>query len=152
MQRIGAVLGLEGGRRTVSGDLAAIHDDDIVSGFGFLQIMRGQKYRHPAGSLQGTDLRPDVGSGLGIQSRGGFVQKKDLRPMDQRSGNVRPPAPAAGKLAVRAVKVFGNMSRRCRCPNGFLQRLAAQLIELSAGQQIFADGEERIQDCLLYTS
>ena len=69
--------------------------------------------------------------------------------VDQRSGNVSAPAPAAGKLSIRAVQIFGEAAGSSRCIYGFRQSAASEAIETGAGEQIFPNGEERVQDVFL---
>src|SRR5208337_1364024 len=82
------------------GDDYAVIDDGqaIAETLGFVHVVSSEQHGATF-FLEGADDVPELAAALGIESGGGFVEKKDARIADQRGGYSQALLLAAGKLA-----------------------------------------------------
>ena len=74
-------------RRSLSHDLAMVHDDKAVAQLlGLVHVVRSQHQGH-ARALEAEQPVPQNVARLGIKPRRGLIQEQDLRTADQRAGN-----------------------------------------------------------------
>src|SRR5262249_44149159 len=79
------------------------------------------------------DVPPQLAPALGIEPRGGLVQKQDVRPSDQRAGDREPLALAAGKLTDAGVSLL------------FESEIGERLLRPAAGQIEGAKEAQRLE-------
>jgi hypothetical protein len=102
-------------------DAAVIDDGDLVAQALRLFHVVGGQQDGLAACAHGLDQRPEVASGLGVEAGGGFVEKDQVRVVDQRDGQQQALALAAGELARVALEdlatgcTAGSARRGRRC-------------------------------------
>ncbi len=84
-------------RRTLCEDAALIHDDQFIAqALGLLHVVRGQQ-QGLAARLEFAQSAPDQVARLRVQSGGRFVQRRELRVIDQGARDGQAPPHAAGE-------------------------------------------------------
>ena len=80
LERVRLCLCLEFRRRSLGDDSAVVDDRDPVrDAIGFIHVMRREEDRDPLGLVQVLDVSPELIAALRIESQRGFVEKEDLR-------------------------------------------------------------------------
>src|SRR5438105_10138114 len=90
-------------------DLAVVHDGHpIAERLGLVHVMSGEHNRPSLGTDRVRQL-PQVASRLRIESSGGFIEKEDLRLIDERGGNAEALLLAARELIDLRARFFGQV-------------------------------------------
>lgn len=97
-----AVLQIVGS--TLRYDFAVVHNDNRVRVVRLLHVVRGEKDGHSSFAAQPVQDVPDMLSRLRVQARRGFVQEKQIRPVDESPCDVGAAALSARQFAVRTRK------------------------------------------------
>jgi hypothetical protein len=99
-----AGLRLEDVRGGGGDETSLAEDADAVAELvGLFQVLGGQQDGHAVGDGQCADLVPQAAAADRVESGGGFVQKEDVRTLDQGDGEVDTVALASTELADRDV-------------------------------------------------
>ena len=132
---------LEGGRGTFCHQPARGDDPYPISeGVGLLEVLGGQEDRHAKLAVEPPDLGPDRYSALGVESRGGLVEKQHFWVVDQRGGEVETPLHSPRIRADAAVDGGSNVDqvKDLREPNPHLG--GTQPVEATLQREQFAPG------------
>ena len=99
-------------RRAQSDLFAMIHDGHAVAkALGFVHVVCGEQ-NGAAGLFEFLDQFPELAAGLGIQTRGGLVEKKKVGVADQGAGKSQALFLAAGKIAHARILFFFELHTR----------------------------------------
>src|SRR5712692_91028 len=83
----------------------------VTKAFGFVHVMGGEQ-NGPAGTLEFLDQFPKLAAGLGIQTRGGLIEKKKVGIAHQRAGQSQALFLAAGEIAYARFLFFFELHPR----------------------------------------
>ena len=97
------VLGQQGRRCIQAEQVAVIDDGDAIAQLLRLVHVVGGEHHRLALGLDGLDPLPEVVARLGIQPRGGFIQKQQLGIAEQGQRQQQPLTLSAGELAAVSV-------------------------------------------------
>jgi hypothetical protein len=136
--------------RVAAGDHAPVVDDHDVVGeaVGLLQVLGGEQDGHPL-VHERLEHAPQLGAGTRVEPGGRLVEEEDLRPGDERRGQVEPAAhaarvglrePAAGVLEIElAQQLVGARPGDA----------ASQVVQLADHHEVLAPGQQAVDRRLL---
>ena len=137
--------GFQRGRRIERDQLAVIDDGDAVAeAVGFVHVVGGDQDGELALALDVGQHFPDGHAGDGIESGGGFVEKKDSRAVDQAAGDFQAPPHAAGQSLGLSGAPLGQIDQFQEFVDRGFPLLRGNIVELGVDVQILFDGEVEV--------
>ena len=134
-----AVLELVGG---ALGDHVAVvdHHDPVGEAVGLLEVLRGQQHGRARRRAR-LDRLPHAQPRAGVEARGGLVEEQHRRPVDERGGQVEPPAHAAGVGLGGPLGRLGQLEALEQLVRAHPRLLAGHVVELAHHLEVLEAGQ-----------
>ncbi len=119
------------------------HDEHVIAKFRFSQEVR----RDDDGDAffrQGVDAQPEVAPGQGVRSGSGFVQKKDVRGVEQGARHAEALLVAAGQVRGGGVHVRSQVEFFFHGADGFLPLLSGHAVGSGEEFQVLTRGQHAV--------
>ena len=135
---------LEGGRRVVGDDPAAVEECDRVGELvGLLEVLGREEHRDAVGD-EGAHVVPQGAPAARVQPGGRLVEEDDPRPRHQGHGQVEASEQAAGELGAAGVGVVAEVELLDELVDPGTGGVAAEAAQVGDEPEVLADGEELV--------
>ncbi len=131
--------------RAVDDEAAAVQDEDVIGGGGFVEQVRGEHDGRAVAGANRRQVAPQIASHAGVQARGRLVEQQQRRARHQHLGDLGAPLEAARQARHDLPGPIGQADARQRFVDSGAQRPALQAVEPSVVQEVLAHREPLVE-------